>query len=193
MPLRMAIDAGPVEPRDVALVGARSLDPPELEFMAANGIDDDVDRAVAGADAVYVAFDVDVLAPGGVRCVHAGAGRADRRRGVRRSSRRSPRPACPLVGLGFSGTVPDSDAAALERLAAARSGCNRRDPAGVYTPEHVGACPDQRLDRAQACRSCAATGQARIRTPARSVARTTATTSSRSICGSARSAATTSR
>ena len=30
MPLRMAIDAGAVSPEDVALVGARSLDPPEV-------------------------------------------------------------------------------------------------------------------------------------------------------------------
>ena len=37
MPLRMAIDAGAVEPADVALVGARSLDPPELEYLAKPG------------------------------------------------------------------------------------------------------------------------------------------------------------
>jgi arginase len=66
MPLRMAIDEGSVRPEDVALVGARSLDPPEVAFMQEHGIDDDVTRAVAGADAVYVAFDVDVLRPGEV-------------------------------------------------------------------------------------------------------------------------------
>ena len=66
MPLRMAIDEGSVRPDDVALVGARSLDPPEVAFMQEHGIDDDFTRAVAGADAVYVAFDVDVLRPGEV-------------------------------------------------------------------------------------------------------------------------------
>lgn len=66
MPLRIAIDEGSVRPEDVALVGARSLDPPEVAFMREHGIDDDVARAVAGADAVYVAFNVDVLRPGEV-------------------------------------------------------------------------------------------------------------------------------
>lgn len=63
MPLRMALDAGDVRPEDVALVGARNLDPPEAEFMAATGIDDSLERALAGVDAVYVALDVDVLEP----------------------------------------------------------------------------------------------------------------------------------
>jgi arginase len=48
------------------LVGARNLDPPEVEFIAASGLRtgvDEVDDAVAEADAVYVAFDVDVLDP----------------------------------------------------------------------------------------------------------------------------------
>lgn len=66
MPLRMAIDAGSVRPEDVALVGARNLDPPELAYRAATGIDDDVDRALDGCDRVYVALDCDVLRPGEV-------------------------------------------------------------------------------------------------------------------------------
>jgi arginase family enzyme len=64
MPLRMLLDAGVVAPEDVALVGARNLDPPEVEFMTETGIDDSVERALAGADAVYVALDLDVLDPG---------------------------------------------------------------------------------------------------------------------------------
>jgi arginase family enzyme len=68
MPLRMAIDEGSVSAADVALVGARDLDPPELEFVAANGIDDDVTRALDGTDAAYIALDVDVLEPGAVPC-----------------------------------------------------------------------------------------------------------------------------
>jgi arginase len=67
MPLRMAIQAGTVDPRHVALVGARNLDPPEEEYIAEAGIHrDDVDAAIEGADAVYVALDVDVLRPGEV-------------------------------------------------------------------------------------------------------------------------------
>jgi len=64
MPLRMAIDSGAVRAEDVALVGARSLDPPELAYMATTGIDDDVGRALDGCDCVYVALDCDVLLPG---------------------------------------------------------------------------------------------------------------------------------
>ncbi|MGE5691410.1 MAG: arginase family protein [Pseudomonadota bacterium] len=66
MPLRMALDEGSVRPEDVAHLGARSLDPPEVEYLRAHGIDDDVERGLAGTDAVYVALDVDVLRPGEV-------------------------------------------------------------------------------------------------------------------------------
>ncbi|HLX20168.1 MAG TPA: arginase family protein [Gaiellaceae bacterium] len=62
MPLRMLIDGGAVEARDVALVGARNLDPPEVEFIAATGIGDDVQRVLGQVDAIYVALDCDVLA-----------------------------------------------------------------------------------------------------------------------------------
>jgi arginase len=66
MPLRMAIDSGAVDPKDVALIGARSLDPPEVEFIAETGIhtgDDAIERALDGVSCVYVALDVDVLDP----------------------------------------------------------------------------------------------------------------------------------
>jgi arginase family enzyme len=66
MPLRMLLDSGTVHPGDVVLVGARNLDPPEVEFIAASGLrsnEDEVADALAGVDAVYVAFDVDVLDP----------------------------------------------------------------------------------------------------------------------------------
>src|SRR5690242_4989752 len=51
MPLRMILDSGAVAPDDVALVGARALDPPEEEFIAASGLhagDDAVARALDG-------------------------------------------------------------------------------------------------------------------------------------------------
>jgi arginase len=63
MPFRMILDGGFVRAEDAALVGARSLDPPEAEFLAATGIDDSLDRALAGVDAAYVALDLDVLDP----------------------------------------------------------------------------------------------------------------------------------
>jgi arginase len=66
MPLRMLIDSGAVEPGRVALVGARNLDPPEQEFIAASGLHtgpDGVDAATADVSCVYVALDLDVLDP----------------------------------------------------------------------------------------------------------------------------------
>jgi arginase len=119
MPLRMLIDSGSVDARNVALVGARSLDPPEEEFIAKSGIRLDaegVERALEGVDAVYVAFDGDVLEPdcgismfmpepGGLtpdaaaQVLESVAGRA------------------PVAGLGFSGFVADpGNVAGLARL-----------------------------------------------------------------------------
>jgi len=63
MPFRMLLDGGVVAPEDAALVGARNLDPPESAFVAETGIDDSLDRALAGVDAAYVALDLDVLDP----------------------------------------------------------------------------------------------------------------------------------
>ena len=63
MPFRMILDSGDVAPGDAALVGARNLDPPEAEYMAAVGLDDSLDRALADVDATYVALDLDVLDP----------------------------------------------------------------------------------------------------------------------------------
>ena len=63
MPFRMILEAGFVRPEDATLVGARNLDSPEVEYMAASGIDDSVDRALVDADAAYIALDLDVLDP----------------------------------------------------------------------------------------------------------------------------------
>jgi arginase len=63
MPLRILLDDGVVASSDVALVGTRNLDPPEKEYVAQMGIDDSLERAIAGVDALYVALDLDVLDP----------------------------------------------------------------------------------------------------------------------------------
>src|SRR5436190_8051393 len=66
MPLRMLIDSGAVEAGDVALVGARNLDPPEEEFIAKSDVHvgrDGIGDALDGADGVYVAFDADSVDP----------------------------------------------------------------------------------------------------------------------------------
>jgi len=61
MPLRMLIDAGDVAAEDVALLGARNLDPPEEAFIAAAGIRSELGEL---PDNVYVALDCDVIEPG---------------------------------------------------------------------------------------------------------------------------------
>jgi len=60
MPLRMLIDHGDVDPKDVTLLGARSLDPPERAFIAATGIRQEFGDL---QDNVYVALDLDVCEP----------------------------------------------------------------------------------------------------------------------------------
>ena len=117
MPLRMAIDEGSARPDDVALVGVRDLDPPEAEFAAANGIDDDLDRALGGVGAAYVALDVDVLEPGLVPCfmpVPGGPSIADVESVIRSTATR-----VPVAGLGITGLAPAAEPELLVRFAAA--------------------------------------------------------------------------
>jgi arginase family enzyme len=64
MPLRTLVDGGIVTPADVALVGARNLDPGEEEFIATSGMRTGpaaVDAVLADAEAAYVALDADSL------------------------------------------------------------------------------------------------------------------------------------
>ena len=66
MPLRMLLDSETIDARDTVLLGARSLDPPEQEFISSSGVrigDDRVEAALEGPDAVYVAVDCDVFDP----------------------------------------------------------------------------------------------------------------------------------
>jgi len=117
MPLRVAIEEGVVAPRDVALVGARDLDPPEAAYVAAHGLDDDLERALEGSDAVYVALDVDVLEPGIVPSflpVPGGPGGDEVEDVLREVASRSR-----VAGMGLTGLVPGADSALLGRFAAA--------------------------------------------------------------------------
>jgi arginase len=63
MPLRMLLDGGAVDAADVALWGARNLDPPEVVFIADAGLRDDPEAVLARVEKVYVAVDCDVLEP----------------------------------------------------------------------------------------------------------------------------------
>jgi arginase family enzyme len=66
MPLRMLLDSGAIDADDVALVGARNLDPPEEEFIRASELhvgEEGIAKALDGVACAYVALDVDVLEP----------------------------------------------------------------------------------------------------------------------------------
>jgi arginase len=66
MPLRMILDSGVAREEDTVLIGARELDPPEDEFLAASGVHrgaEGVSGALEGTDCTYVAIDLDVAEP----------------------------------------------------------------------------------------------------------------------------------
>jgi arginase len=122
MPLRMLLDSGTVHPGNVVLVGARNLDPPEVEFIAASGLrtgEDEIGDALADAEAVYVAFDVDVLDPDDdVTCFMpepAGLTVLEAAAILRRVVAERP-----LAGAGLSGLAPaPANSEPLVRLASA--------------------------------------------------------------------------
>lgn len=120
MPLRMLIDRGTIAASDVVLWGARNLDPPEVEFIAAAGIGDDPSTLLddAGIEVVYVALDCDVFDPGELAVFMpepGGPSLADVEQLLARV-----RDSGKLVGVGFTGLAPDpANVAKVERLAAA--------------------------------------------------------------------------
>jgi arginase len=118
MPLRMLIDRGAIDAQDVALVGARNLDPPEVEFIAAAGIQDNAEAVLERVDCVYVALDCDVFEPSELAVFMQEPGGLTvaevekllcglRDRGV-------------VVGAGMTGLAPDpANVEKLERLCTA--------------------------------------------------------------------------
>jgi arginase len=118
MPFRMLLDAGVVAAEDAALVGARSLDPPEIEFMESVGLDDSVERALAGVDAVYVALDLDVLDPPEIDVLipEPGGLSADELETLLRDLARR----APVAGIGVTGFLrTDRNAHVAARMLAA--------------------------------------------------------------------------
>jgi arginase len=119
MPLRMLLDAGTLEPSRVAHVGARSLDPPEVDYLETSGVHSGpgaIARATADVECVYVALDLDVLdpadaspfmpEPGGPKAAEL----EDLLAGIARGRT--------VVGAGFTGTTAaDPNAELLLRFA----------------------------------------------------------------------------
>jgi arginase family enzyme len=118
MPLRMLIDGGAIEAANVALVGARSLDPPEADFIAASGIHDSVAAVLEHVDCVYVALDGDVADPGELTVFMPEPG------GLSLAELEAllveVRERATVVGAGFTGLAPDpANVEKVQRLAAA--------------------------------------------------------------------------
>ena len=118
MPLRMVIDSGAVDARDVALIGARNLDPPEVEFIAATGIHDDPQAVLLRVDCVYVAIDCDVFDPAELSVFMPepnGPSLADVERQLA-----AIRGSGTVVGVGLTGLAPDpANVEKVERLTTA--------------------------------------------------------------------------
>jgi arginase len=119
MPLRTLIDDGAVAVADVALIGARDLDPPEEEFIERNRLalgQPGIEKALAGADGAYVALDWDVLDPDdnlSFFSVPDGLLLAEVEELLREVATLAP-----VLGFGISGLVPDpANIAKIEGLA----------------------------------------------------------------------------
>jgi arginase family enzyme len=121
MPLRMLIDSGAVEAGDVALVGARTLDPPEEEFIRTSGLHtgpDGIERALGGAQCTYVAVDCDVLDPGEIAAFMPEPG--GMKRGELEQMLTDVRGRTKVLGAGFSGlSFEPSNVEPVARFAAA--------------------------------------------------------------------------
>jgi arginase len=109
MALRMLIDAGDVDPKDVTLLGARGLDPPERAFIEAAGIRQELGDL---QDNVYVALDLDVVEPTGLDVFFPEPGGLDTGE-IEQLLASFPRP----VGAGFTGLLAsERNEAALTRF-----------------------------------------------------------------------------
>ena len=118
MPLRMLLDGGAIDAKNVALVGTRNLDPPEVEFIAAAGIHDNLDAILARVDCIYVALDADVAEPSELTVFMPEPGGptvAELEAILATAHERAT-----VVGAGFSGLAPDpANVEKLHRLTAA--------------------------------------------------------------------------
>jgi arginase len=118
MPLRVLLDRGTVSAAEVVLWGARNLDPPEEEFIAANGIRDDPAALLDRAESIYVALDCDVFDPAelAVFMPEPGGPSLDDVEQLLGRVRESGK----LVGAGLTGLAPDpANVEKLHRLTAA--------------------------------------------------------------------------
>ena len=67
MPFRMILDEGHARAEDSCLIGARSLDQPEQEFIVSRGLATEL-GSLEDVPGAYIAFDCDVLDPDQIDC-----------------------------------------------------------------------------------------------------------------------------
>jgi arginase len=106
MPFRIILDDGYAAVGDCVLIGARSLDPPEKDFIAETALAhsiDDLDRVLDGVDGAYLAFDVDVLDAHEIACFMPEPDGIGLDEGVAIVERVSA--LAPVLGLGLTGLV----------------------------------------------------------------------------------------
>jgi arginase len=122
MPLRMLIASDTIAACDVLLLGARNLDPPEAEFVVAEGLrtsEADLLAVLDGTGGVYVALDADVVDPQAGVAVFVpepgGPTVAETAGTLERIAA-----AAPVIGAGFTGLLPEPEnVPVLERFASA--------------------------------------------------------------------------
>jgi len=117
----MIIDSGAVEATDVALIGARNLDPSEEEFIRSSGLHvgtEGIAAVLEGTGCTYVALDCDALEPTEMSVFmpeEGGFSRQDIERILRGVSGGTK-----VLGAGFSGlSFEPSNIEPLARFAAA--------------------------------------------------------------------------
>ena len=120
-PFRVILESGAVDPQDAILLGARSLDQPEREYIASTGLrtdDAELAQALEGTEGVYVALDVDALEPGELHPFlpePGGLTLAEVEELLRRVRERAP-----VLGAGFSALAAEpANVEPLTRLALA--------------------------------------------------------------------------
>src|SRR5205085_5119582 len=117
VPLRMIIDGGAVDSIDVALIGARNLDPPEAEYIAAARIQAAAADVLERVDGVYVAIDADVLDPEELAVYMPEPGGPSLHELEEQLTRI--RESGTVLGAGISGLALGAEVEKLERLTAA--------------------------------------------------------------------------
>jgi len=110
MPFRRILDDGHAAAEDCVLLGARQLDPPEVEFIAEAGLatsSSAIASVVSGSAGAYVAFDCDVVDAGDIDCYMPEPGGPTLDECLRVV--RSVAALTPVLGIGLTGLVASEE------------------------------------------------------------------------------------